>query len=341
MSRGQLTFFQYALGGATARAATVGNIKRRYLYGAADEASFDTGEDGNDVGGLTIRKWYLVEEPSANELLSPDSFMLEYSGAKINGFNLTIPTDGIVTGSFDILAARESIHDYYPGGSADFDAGWVVSSDSVPVGGLIEIGATGGTSSYVSPEADRAITSMRLSSDTPFSGYVQLGGSGTPSLTPIATVQAANITLTNSAERVSVIGQRESYSIEFGRRQITGDLTVVLSDLSYYKHFLDEDDLQLRLKFDASHPGAESESIEIVLPKIRIGGEGAEAPTPTTTGTGPLSLTLPFQALRCSLTDLTAADATAGAAIPEATDIYMIVNLEDADAAPADTEFEF
>jgi len=342
MSRGQLTLFQYALGGATDIYEYGDNtVKYRVFYGSQDEASFPSSIEGGDpetgvnVGGLTIRKWFLVENPSSDEDLSPDSFMLEYSGSKVNGFSLSVPTDGFVTGNFDIMSLKESQHDYYPGASAGWTAGyWIVDPSAPPAEGLLEINDPAGEyiSNYASPSADRALTSVRLANDASFSGYVKLGLQG--SSPAIATVQAIDFNVTNNAERVQVVGNTQAYSIEFGRRQITGNLTVVLSDLTYYNYFKNETDLELYLKFDASYPDAENEYLIFAFPRIRIGGEGSEAPTPSVTGPGPLSLTLPFQALRCA-SAINLGEFT----LPEYTDIYMIAQLDGAGSEVSASQF--
>jgi hypothetical protein len=345
MSRGYLTLFQYALGGASDITQQGDDtLKRRVFWGAQDEATFPVSlesgdpESGRGIGGLTLRKWFLVENPSSDESLSPDSFMLEYVGTKVGGFSLAIPTDGLVTGSFDLMSTKEAVHDYYPGVGTSWSLGdWVLDVDNVG-SGLHEINDDGEyVSTFASPDADRPITSVRLANDSSFTGYVMLGEQGAS--TAIATVQSANINFTNNPVRVQVVGQTESYSIEFGRRMISGDLTVALTDLSWYNYFRNETDLELKLKFDASYPGAADEYVEFVLPKIRIGGEGAEAPSPTVADAGPLSLTVPFQALRNE--SLITVSGTTPISIPEYTDIYMVVQLDGGLSTLAATEFAF
>ena len=333
MSRGQLTAMQYLLGGASDITAhsTDANAKVRVLYGSIDEASFPSAEAGYQVGGLTFRKWFLTENTSSDESANPDSFMIEYTGSKINSFNLSIPQDGYVTGSIDVLATREAVHDYYPGEGTSWDTGYLLSSGT-------EINSPTGdyVSSFTSPDSDRAITSVRLANDGGFSGYVQFGDVG--SAAAIATVQSADFTISNNAERVQVVGQTESYSIEMGRRIISGNMTVVLDGLDFYNYFLNETDKELHLKFDARRTGATNEYIEFVFPRIRVGGDGAEAPTPMVTGSGPLSLTVPFQALRYDSLITTSVESIA---IPEYTDVYVIVMLDGGSSAVADSEFYF
>lgn len=123
-----------------------------------------------------------------------------------------------------------------------------------------------------------------------FSGSLQEGGSS------IATLTAFEFTLENNLGAAQVLGATTTPDIFSGRSNLTGRITAYFEDDTLLSKFLDETESSLQIVL--SDPA--SNTLTIDVPRIKY--TGGDVPV---SGEGPILVTLPWQGLYDSSTELT------------------------------------
>ena len=132
-----------------------------------------------------------------------------------------------------------------------------------------------GTPTFVDPTNTKPI-------DT-FTGTLNEGGS------EIAVVTELTLSLQNSVAARFVVGNKNSIDPSIGRSNLTGTITAFFEDSSLVEKFVNETESDLEVNLI----DLDGNTITIKLPRIvYTGGQ------PDVTGEGPITLSLPFQALK-------------------------------------------
>jgi hypothetical protein len=113
-------------------------------------------------------------------------------------------------------------------------------------------------------------------------------------------VTGVNMTMNLSPTFADVVGQNYAAEIFLGRNDLTGNMTAYFQDSTLIGDFLNESQVALLLRLDASS-AANTDSISIYLPRIKLGGASVAL-----TGEGGQIITMPFQALLGTATTATA-----------------------------------
>lgn len=116
-----------------------------------------------------------------------------------------------------------------------------------------------------------------------FTGSLLEGGN------PIAVITEISLSLNNGLEARYVVGDKTSIKPSVARSNVTGTVTAFFEDGSLIDKFINETETSLEF----SLPNAEGNAYRFTLPRIKYtGGQ------PDTDGEGPITLSMPFQALR-------------------------------------------
>lgn len=217
---------------------------------------------------LTFEKQF--EFPGA---ANPEVSLL-YTGARINRWSLTVPTEGIVGCSFGFLGANETL---YKGSAGAFHFDSYTAATSAP-------------------------ETLGLSPFTSFQTSIELGTAGGTGYSALDKVQSFDFTLENGLNGDNfILGQRARANLLEGRRRITGSLQMLfLSDDEFYEFFLDSATNPKALKITFSQDGTSTTNtaqVVIELDYVKFVGSPA---TPTIPGEGPISLNIPFQVYKGS-----------------------------------------
>lgn len=154
----------------------------------------------------------------------------------------------------------------------------------------VEIGATGRNmerrtgagSPYLT--APGAVTTTGITAAV--NGLLRLGGS------IVGTVTGLDITVERAVETVAVAGQNIVADILLGKARVSGSLTAVFDGGALEDEFINETELELIARLDASGDAA-SDAIAFHLPRIKLAGYDLPL-----RGEGAQVATLPFRALR-------------------------------------------
>lgn len=117
---------------------------------------------------------------------------------------------------------------------------------------------TAGSAYYTTPTA--ATTTGILSAVT---GTVLING------TAVATVTAAKIRINRNLTQAQVIGSNNIATTFTGKFDVTGEFTVYLENGTYRDYFINEDEISLVLRNDATTAAA-SDSMVFVMPRLKI-----------------------------------------------------------------------
>lgn len=128
-----------------------------------------------------------------------------------------------------------------------------------------------------------------------FSGAIYEGG--TTSGDEIAIVTGLDLTLENNIEAMQVIGSRDAAGLAEGRANITGTVTAYFSTDDLVNKFLNETESVLQFTLT----DIDSNTMQFHLPRIKYSGSNIDVG-----GEGPVTLSLPFQALKPSTAPNTA-----------------------------------
>ena len=186
-----------------------------------------------------------------------------HTGARVTSFSLEFPTTGPVTATFGVSAVALA------------EAG--TSFDGTPTD------VTADTSN--ANEGTTAFSSFHAAVQIPYN-----------SGSPIAFLKRGRIEVANDIGTDNyVVGQRERANLLEGPRAVSGDLTLLFRDLTYYNKWKNSNAESLSLKFQKTGTGANERSIEIVIHNLIYVGEGGGSPT--ISGGGPIEFTIPFTGL--------------------------------------------
>ncbi len=178
---------------------------------------------------------------------------LVYRGLRVDALYLKFPQEGYITGTLNFL-------------------------------GRYEGGGTGSGSGSGSPVSISA--SPTDESGIPFTSYdavVQEGGS------TIGIVTEAELEIKNNLQADGfVLGSDSRVSAVEGLRKVTGKLTILFEDMTYYNKFVNGTESSVKFTMTQG-----SYSVEILIPKIVYSG-GLQ--THVVDSPGPLHVTLPFEA---------------------------------------------
>lgn len=116
-------------------------------------------------------------------------------------------------------------------------------------------------------------------------GVLLVGG------TQVGVVTGVEINAEVAASMPAVVGQNFAPDIILGRFRLSGQVTALFESAALIENFLDEDEVGLLVRLDASS-AANTDALTIYLPRIKFGGGSAPA-----LGEGEQVVTLPFTAL--------------------------------------------
>ena len=112
---------------------------------------------------------------------------------------------------------------------------------------------------------------------------------------PLGIVTGVDIALDLGASMDAVINQNIAPEIFLGRANVTGTITMFVEDFAMFNAFRNENEVQLFVRTDAGS-ATNADAISIYIPRLKF--SGADMPL---AGAGGQTITLPFQALRNTL----------------------------------------
>jgi hypothetical protein len=151
----------------------------------------------------------------------------------------------------------------------------------IPVMGRNMQVLTGGSAPYFTSPTAAGTTGIAAA----VNGVLLVGG------TQVGVVTAVELNAEVAGSGPAVVGQNFVPDIILGRFRLTGQVTALFDSATLLENFLDEDEVALLVRLDASS-AANTEAVSIYLPRIKFGGAAVPA-----TGEGEQTVTLPFQAL--------------------------------------------
>lgn len=164
---------------------------------------------------------------------------------------------------------------------------FTVSANSMITGTMSVIGKAMTTAQDLTglgtPTFNTASTTTPLDS---FTGFLDEGG------TAVAVVTEISMTLQNGIEPKFVVGSPNSIFPSVGRSNLTGQLTAFFEDSTLIDKFINETESSISFRL----PDAAGNGQRFTIPRIKYtGGQ------PDVGGEGPITLAMPFQALRDSI----------------------------------------
>jgi len=109
-----------------------------------------------------------------------------------------------------------------------------------------------------------------------YSGDIGIGNVGSPST--VAIVTSLDFTLTNSYAPTFVIGDDSAPSLEFGRAEVEGTMTVYFEDAALITRFLNETETAIQVSVD-DPTGANAYTFDFPRVKINSADVGVDGPT--------------------------------------------------------------
>jgi len=116
-----------------------------------------------------------------------------------------------------------------------------------------------------------------------FTGTLSESGS------PIAVITEIQLSLENGLEARFVVGSKQSILPSIGRSNVSGTITAFFENSDLLDKFINETESSIELEL----PDAAGNMMRLILPRIKYSGG-----QPDVEGEGPITLSMPFQALR-------------------------------------------
>jgi hypothetical protein len=175
-----------------------------------------------------------------------------FTESRIAGMKLGLPASGMATCEFPVVPRNAKVYD-------------------------------GSSAPFLTAPAAQTTTRIHAASG----GQVRIGG------TLIGLVSGGSVDLNLNPSSTPVWSADNLVpEIHLGRSVVTGQLLIQLQDKTYMEAFLNETELQVLLKLEASQDAA-AQGMTIFLPRIKLNDDDSPLE-----GEGGLTLTMPFQALK-------------------------------------------
>lgn len=269
-----------------------------HLLGEYDEDAILTASLGQSSGAAPSAKRHTikgsVELPAPagvgkvalsleKQFLDVDSFF-RIVACRVNSLRMEIPSTGLIRSTWNLLGT----------------AAQTPTSTSYETGSLVQLS---NAAYHRTPFTSFQGTVYEGSSVLPTNGY-----SGAPSGSQTAYLKSVTLEISNNLFADNyVVGQKYRANLLPGRRRISGTAEFLFLNRDQYLKFVNNTASYMVIDIvrDADGGGVlsfanDGPAIRFYLPRIKyVGG----SPTPTVPNEGPLTITLPFQALRSDADD--------------------------------------